>query len=66
MHFAMIFGIKTIADYLLLFSVSDFFRRKWTLAVLPVFNVVYPEYLLVLMLYYGLQGRVVWKGRKVK
>jgi len=59
----VLFSIKSVADFILLFSVTTFFKsRKLMFYFIPL-QIIYPFYIIATVLF-GLIGNFSWKGRK--
>lgn len=58
-------GVKIIAEYLFLFPVAGFFRRRWVLSYFPLLQPLHILYIISAG-FLGLIGGYKWKGRAVK
>ncbi len=60
----IMFGLKTIAEYIFMVPVATFFRKQWTQ---PYFPVLQPLHILYIVLagFLGFIGNYRWKDRKV-
>lgn len=61
----IVYCVKTIVDFPILFSVARFYKQSKLLKWLIPLQIIYPFYV-VLSSIYGLIGDVNWKDRKIK
>jgi cellulose synthase/poly-beta-1,6-N-acetylglucosamine synthase-like glycosyltransferase len=60
----ILFGIKCIIDFLLLFLAASFFKKKQFLYLFLPEQIIYSIYV-VIAGFLGTKGNYVWKGRKI-
>jgi biofilm PGA synthesis N-glycosyltransferase PgaC len=63
--FLMLLALKSIVDYALLNTVSDFFKKRIQVKYFLASQLLYSFYVM-LILFLGMRKRYEWKGRKVE
>jgi len=59
----LLFGIKSLADFILLYSITKFLRSSKLMFFFIPLQIIYPFYIIATALF-GLTGNFNWKGRK--
>jgi biofilm PGA synthesis N-glycosyltransferase PgaC len=62
--FATVILIKTITDCLVIAVGLNFFRGMWQLLLIPLFEIIYPFYVLVVVFQGAIKG-FCWKDRRI-